>query len=55
MDGPHTGMQPGEDIEVMGMLVDGDEIEIGPVGQQGHQILADQPGRAGNDDLLLRQ
>ena len=42
-------------VYVVGMLVQHDDVAIAPVLQTGDQVLADQSGAAGEDDLFVQQ
>ncbi len=49
----HVRVEPGEDAEVVFVLVDGDEIGISPVLRFDDEILPDEAGGTGNDDLCV--
>ena len=52
-DGPHLGMQPAQDAEVVLVLVDRDEVGVTLRFQFDDEVLADQTGRAGKYDFRI--
>ncbi len=49
----HVRMETGKDAEIVFVLVDGDEIGVSPVFQFDDEILPDEAGGTGNDDLCV--